>query len=102
MNPQAKTTWPATVRTLAVDIGGSGIKASVLNPQGEMVVDRVRLDTPYPCPPATLVRAIEQVVSGMRDVQRASVGFPAWSAAAGWSKSRRFRAANTTVIRIRN
>lgn len=76
MNPQAETTWPATVRTLAVDIGGSGIKASVLNPQGEMVVDRVRLDTPYPCPPATLVRAIEQVVSGMRDVQRASVGFP--------------------------
>ncbi len=76
MNNQTTTTWPAHVRTLAVDIGGSGVKASVLNPQGEMVMDRVRIDTPYPCPPATLVATIEQVVSGMRDVQRASVGFP--------------------------
>ena len=76
MNTQTETTWPANVRTLAVDIGGSGIKASVLSAQGEMVVDRVRLDTPYPCPPATLVSTIEKVVSGMGDVQRASVGFP--------------------------
>ncbi|MDA3022652.1 MAG: ROK family protein [Actinomycetota bacterium] len=75
MNNQT-TTGPAHVRTLAVDIGGSGVKASVLNQQGEMVADRVRIDTPYPCPPATLVSTIEQVVSGMRDVHRASVGFP--------------------------
>lgn len=37
-------------RTLAIDIGGTGLKASVLGPNGSMLVDRVRTDTPYPCP----------------------------------------------------
>ena len=45
------TVWPTEVRTLAIDIGGSGLKASVLDAAGQMAADRVRLDTPYPCPP---------------------------------------------------
>lgn len=68
--------WPADVRTLAIDIGGSGVKASVLDPQGELIVDRVRVDTPYPCPPEELVATIVDLTAELPTAHRASVGFP--------------------------
>ena len=37
--------------TLAVDIGGTGLKASVLDAGGAMVADRVKIPTSYPLPP---------------------------------------------------
>ena len=70
------TVWPTEVRTLAIDIGGSGLKASVLDAAGQMTAERRRVDTPYPCPPKTLVTALGDLVEPLRDVHRASVGFP--------------------------
>lgn len=70
------TTWPSDVLTLAIDIGGSGIKASVVNAQAIMVSERVRVDTPYPCPPELLVSTIVELVSPLLNVHRVSVGFP--------------------------
>lgn len=72
----AQTTWPIDVRTLAIDIGGSGFKASVLDPAGQMTTDRVRVDTPYPCHPETLVATLGELVQPLGTVHRASVGFP--------------------------
>lgn len=68
--------WPHDVRTLAVDVGGSGIKASVLDSSGVLLVDRMRVDTPYPCPPERLVSTIVEIVSQLPSAHRASVGFP--------------------------
>lgn len=68
--------WPHDVTTLAIDIGGSGIKGSVLDPQGVLLVDRVRTDTPYPCPPERLVATIADLVRELPHAHRASVGFP--------------------------
>jgi polyphosphate glucokinase len=73
---QDSPVWPSDVRTLAVDVGGSGIKASVLDPTGELLVDRVRVDTPYPCPPERLVSTIAALAQELPDAHRASVGFP--------------------------
>ncbi|CAB4878111.1 unannotated protein [freshwater metagenome] len=70
------TTWPSEVHTLSIDIGGSGLKASVLDPVGQMTTERVRIDTPYPCPPHVLVEAIARLVEPMTGAHRASVGFP--------------------------
>ncbi|HAN72165.1 MAG TPA: hypothetical protein DCQ36_11345 [Actinobacteria bacterium] len=70
------TTWPADVLTLSIDIGGSGVKASVVNAQAMMVSDRVRVDTPYPCPPELLVQTVTDLVAPLLDVNRVSVGFP--------------------------
>src|SRR5579862_3509212 len=42
---------PKVINTLAIDIGGTGIKASVLDPQGTMEHERVRVATPYPLSP---------------------------------------------------
>ena len=44
--------------TLAVDCGGGGIKASVLDAQGTMLAQPVRTVTPYPLPPDRLVEEI--------------------------------------------
>jgi polyphosphate glucokinase len=70
------TGWPNDVHTLSIDIGGSGIKASIVNAQGLMTTDRVRVDTPYPCPPDLLVSTVITLVEPLLDVHRVSVGFP--------------------------
>ena len=70
------TTWPMEVRTLAIDIGGSGLKASILDASGQMATERVRIPTPYPCPPERLVSALAELVAPLGVANRASVGFP--------------------------
>ncbi len=62
--------------TLAIDVGGTGLKASVLDAEGKMLHDRVRVKTPYPCPPKVLVDALVGLVDGLPDYGRISVGFP--------------------------
>lgn len=68
--------WPAEVRTLAVDIGGSGFKAAILDPAGQMLTERVRVETPYPCPPERLVSAVVDLTKDLGHRDRVSVGFP--------------------------
>ncbi|MFN2566450.1 MAG: ROK family protein [Gemmatimonadaceae bacterium] len=62
--------------TLAVDIGASGIKASVVDAAGEPLADRERVPTPHPCTPARLVRATLALARALPSFDRASVGFP--------------------------
>jgi polyphosphate glucokinase len=73
---KTETIWPPDVLTLSIDIGGSGFKASIVNAQGVMVTDRVRVDTPYPCPPERLVETVSELVQPLLSVHRVSVGFP--------------------------
>lgn len=63
------------VQTLAIDIGGSGIKVMVLDAQGHPQTSRDRLNTPYPATPETVLSAIEQLVAD-KSFDRISVGFP--------------------------
>lgn len=67
------TTGPAT---LAIDIGGTGLKASVLDPLGAMMADRVRVPTPYPLDPSKLVKVLSELVAPLPPYDRVSVGFP--------------------------
>ena len=62
--------------TLAVDVGGSGLKASVLDADGMMVADRLRAATSYPLPPDKLVSELTRLVAPLPAAERASVGFP--------------------------
>jgi polyphosphate glucokinase len=69
----------AETRTLAVDIGGSGIKAAVLDENGEIIGERQRVPTPpRPLSPQTLIRTIEQAAAPLGTFARASVGFPGY------------------------
>ena len=64
------------METLAVDVGGTGIKASVLTEAGQMEVGRVRVPTTYPMPPARLVDTITDLVAPLPPYRRVAVGFP--------------------------
>jgi polyphosphate glucokinase len=66
-------------RTLAIDIGGSGIKAALLNTDGSIIGDRQRVQTPpKPVAPEALVGAIDKAASSLGDFERVSVGFPGY------------------------
>lgn len=70
-------TRPAgAARTLAIDVGGTGLKASVLSGSGAMMADRVRVPTPYPCSPDILLAAVTALVKQLPAFDRVSVGFP--------------------------
>ncbi|MCL4422244.1 MAG: ROK family protein [Actinobacteria bacterium] len=64
------------VLTLAIDIGGTGLKASVLDTKGKMVADRVRVETKYPCPPQSMIDALAELVRPLPSYDRVSAGFP--------------------------
>jgi polyphosphate glucokinase len=63
-------------RTLAIDVGGSGLKATVLSPDGEMLSERARRETPYPCTPQVLLDELETLAATQPAYDRVSVGFP--------------------------
>ena len=62
--------------TLAIDIGGTALKASVLDRDGRMIADRVRLPTPYPCSPKVLSSALVKLTAPLPGFDRISIGFP--------------------------
>jgi polyphosphate glucokinase len=62
--------------TLAIDIGGTGLKASVLDGAGKMVVDRVRVPTPYPLTPYVFLGTLGDMVKALPPFDRISVGYP--------------------------
>jgi len=64
-------------RTLSIDCGGSGMKGVVLDATGAPVTTRVRLPTPYPCPPVVFLDAIGRLAGRAgADFDRVSVGMP--------------------------
>jgi polyphosphate glucokinase len=67
---------PKPLATLAIDIGGTGLKASVLDQTGRMESDRVRIPTPYPLSPQKLVTVLEDLIKPLPPFDRVSVGFP--------------------------
>lgn len=72
----APSATPVGPLTLAIDIGGTGLKASVLDAQGAMVADRVIVKTTYPCSPTKLVDNLSALVAPLPAADRVSAGFP--------------------------
>ena len=64
------------LRTLAVDIGGSGTKVIVLDEAGEKLTERARVETPRPATPEAVIEAIAQLATSQGEFDRVSVGFP--------------------------
>jgi polyphosphate glucokinase len=64
------------IRTLAIDVGGTGLKASVIDETGRLLTDRVRVDTPVGSPPREIVDALARLVAPLAPFDRVSVGFP--------------------------
>ena len=59
--PKPAKTSPAPAlptRTLVIDIGGTGIKAIILDARGEPMTERVRVATPRPATPGRVLAEI--------------------------------------------
>ncbi len=62
--------------TLAIDIGGTGLKASVVAEDLRLLTDRVRVATPVGAPPEKFVEVLAGMVAPLGAFDRISVGFP--------------------------
>ena len=63
-------------KTLAIDIGGTGLKAALLDAKGHLLTERVRVPTPPKCPPKLMVETLAKLVAPLPAYDRVSVGFP--------------------------
>ena len=63
-------------RTLSIDIGGTGLKALILGPDGTAITDRARVETPRPATPNAVLQALRDLVQKLGEFERVSVGFP--------------------------
>ena len=68
----------STGNILAIDIGGSHIKCTILNPKGEWQMDYKRVDTPKAAKPADVLSTITELVKGLPEYEKISVGFPGY------------------------
>jgi len=64
------------MRTLSVDIGGTGLKTLVLDEAGKPVTERLRVDTPRPATPRAVISAIVKLAQQQGEFDRVSLGFP--------------------------
>src|SRR5882757_5367350 len=71
---QGKARGSAT--TLAVDIGGTGIKMMVLDAAGKPLTDRLRVPTPEPATPKRVLAEMVKMRKQLPGFDQASVGFP--------------------------
>ena len=62
--------------TLAIDIGGTGLKASIIDAAAQMRTDRVRVPTPVGAAPQKIVETLAALVAPLGAYDRVSVGFP--------------------------
>jgi polyphosphate glucokinase len=63
-------------RTLCIDVGGTGIKAAIVDAAGAMVTEHVRIPTPRPATPEAVLDAITILVEKLPRADRVSIGFP--------------------------
>lgn len=66
-------------RILAIDVGGTGLKAAVIDAHGKMLTERLRVATPHPCTPDQLVDELVKLAQPLIVEQpptRISIGFP--------------------------
>jgi polyphosphate glucokinase len=62
--------------TLAIDIGGTGLKASIVDDAEQMHTERVRVPTPVGATPGKVVEVLAGLVAPLGAYDRVSAGFP--------------------------
>ena len=78
MTPNPGPALHAGPLTLAFDIGGTGLKAAVLDVSGSLVGERVRVATTYPVGPDQMVTELVALAGQLSGYERISAGFPGY------------------------
>src|SRR6185312_9772733 len=63
-------------RILAIDIGGTGLKAAIVSPWGEFLSPRQRVKTPHKCPPRKMIKMLAELARPLGPYYHISIGFP--------------------------
>ncbi|HEY5370138.1 MAG TPA: ROK family protein [Hanamia sp.] len=66
------------IKILAIDIGGSNIKATVLNREGDYLQDYEREKTPSPPTPQNFVALIKELARRFPEYDKITAGFPGY------------------------
>jgi polyphosphate glucokinase len=64
------------LRVLSFDIGGTGLKASIVDGKGKMLAERVRVRTPHPSPPDAVLKALVGLAKKLPPHDHIAAGFP--------------------------
>ena len=64
------------VVTLAIDVGGTGVKGLLLDEKGKPISERERFDTPQPATPTAILSVLDAIAAKLTGFDRVSVGFP--------------------------
>ena len=67
-----------TGNILTIDIGGSNIKATILNPEGDKIAEYTKMPTPQPSTPINVINLIKELVKNFTGYDKISVGFPGY------------------------
>jgi len=73
---KSQPTADSQPRTLAIDVGGTGVKAIVLDPSGKPLTERAKIPTPKAAKPKDLIGVISKLAKEQGEFERVSVGFP--------------------------
>ena len=73
-----KKSQVASPKFLSIDIGGSHIKATILNDKGGLTMNYEKVETPLPANPENVVNAIKKLVKPFSQYDMVSVGFPGY------------------------
>jgi polyphosphate glucokinase len=65
-------------RILSIDIGGTLIKAAIINQRGELLTVYKKLATPKPATPELVMNVILNLVCDLKGYEKISVGFPGY------------------------
>jgi len=65
-------------RILAFDIGGTGLKAAIVDGRGRFLSEKLRIPTPHPCPPKLMVKLLAQMVEDLGRYDAITIGFPGY------------------------
>jgi len=71
-----ETANPRHPATLSIDIGGSGLKAMLLDPEGKPLSERQRVPTPAIPTPTNVLKGLDKLREVLPAFDRVSVGFP--------------------------
>ena len=72
-----KTSVPAG-NILSIDIGGTNIKACILNPKGKLLTDFTKIPTPKKSTPKAVLSCIKELTKNLTDFEKISIGFPGY------------------------
>jgi polyphosphate glucokinase len=68
----------AAFKVLSIDIGGSHIKATILNKEGELQMEYDKIETPQPSTPENLLEATKTLIKDFPEYDFISAGFPGY------------------------